>query len=160
MAYTNKDIITVALRIFSFPEYAIFWKFCFVRVEKCTSFWLKLVKNVTFLDESSEKKKEKRKKHKEYTEADLLFKDAKKKLRGKIEGAQLEELFPDYRKTSSLKFLKLFEHAPNNIYPNPYRFLNNKKSVQETDPLADSQKDKQPKKGEIDPLRTAKARVT
>ena len=55
--------------------------------------------------------------------------------------------------------MKLFEHAPNNIYPNPYRFLNNKKSVQETDPLADSQKDKKPKKGEIEPLREPKLRV-
>ena len=80
-------------------------------------------------------------------------------MRGKIETAKLEELFPDYRKSNSLKFLKLFEHAPNNIYPNPYRFLNNKKSVQETDPLADSQKDKKPKKGEIEPLRDPKLRV-
>ena len=65
----------------------------------------------------------------------------------------MQELFPDFRERKSLKFLKLFENAPNNVYPNPYRFLQNKKSNQELDQFADVEKKQKAKKSGMTALR-------
>jgi len=91
--------------------------------------------------------KERRRKQKEYTEQDVIYKDAKKKIRVRIELADLQQLFPGFRPDRALKFLKLFENAPSNDYPNPWRYLTNKKSREVTDPCADIQKMKSKKLG-------------
>ena len=71
--------------------------------------------------------KDKKKRHKEYTEQERQFKIMQKMIKRKINSATLNELFPAFEPEKPLRFLKLFEHTQTNGYPNPYRWMSNVK---------------------------------
>ena len=62
-------------------------------------------------------------------------KQFQKTIKKKIDAAHLKELFPAFHPEKPLRFLKLFEHNQNNLYPNPYRWLSNKKKSNKYGPF-------------------------
>ena len=71
------------------------------------------------------KTRDKKKRHKEYTEQERLIKRTEKMIKRKINQADLNELFPSFEPSKPLRFLTLFEHTQTNGYPNPYRWMTN-----------------------------------
>ena len=96
------------------------------------------VKNEKSVDDSIDSSKKvkdgKRKKTKEYSETDRTVKQYQKFMKKKINSAQLKELFPAFEPEKSLRFLKLFEHS-HHMYPNPFRWLSNKKKSNKYGPF-------------------------